>query len=553
MKIALIPTLTEPLLQKAISKGADTILASQIEVSLSKLPAHITLIDAKATYLIPASWVWIKENKSFLNLVLLNNKNLFFYKNINLYNSFLKSFFWVFYTDPKLTVKTSLEVLRTTTDHIDIVLDTGIGSIKFYLKQVTKGLINYLKPRKARPYQPLAVDIEKKYVFWITDSLEAWFWSRLITVMPPHEVLVILATTEEGYQQISNSLYYQEWLTLGVRIENIGLPEKRIFVRNFLYQSILPNKNINLYNNILEMYDEAIDYIEWFNSIMNCIKTKVIIVNCMEINWKGNIICEIAHKKGVKVFNTANGLHTPLSGRSGTEFDTWAVWDEPTRNLLVDQCQVPTTQVKNIGCHLGEDFLQDYQYAGTLPSLDFLRGKKIILFCGTIGFSLGKKQALETVYELLLLHPDWIMIYRPHPFESDADFLMPPTTHPAFDRVIVSTYARSMAKESLYDQLLVCHVAVVLGSTIALEARNMGVKTISYELSSPPFIYFADNQNIFLANTPMLLNQQLSTIVPTATAKTEIDHLTEQPSATTCTKAAQAHALAIQALSPHDQ
>jgi predicted glycosyltransferase len=102
-------------------------------------------------------------------------------------------------------------------------------------------------------------------------------------------------------------------------------------------------------------------------------------------------------------------------------------------------------------------------------------------------------ESMKFLFKLLDEDDSIVLIIRPHPAEKPEDYILP-ESH--LDRVHFASYNSLNLNSSLHDLLLISDLAIVFGSTVALDAKWMGVPCISFETREKSLIYCADNDKI---------------------------------------------------------
>lgn len=220
---------------------------------------------------------------------------------------------------------------------------------------------------------------------------------------------------------------------------------------------------------------------------------KAALINEGENGVYGAIISEVLRKNAVKVYNTMNGVKSGEAQDAYINFDYWFVWDEEMKKMLNEINKIPSEKLIVSG-HLIEDLINNYQYHNSLNvSLEKLKSKKVISIFTVKGKRYVKLESLKFLYNLLDEDEHIELFIRPHPSEKPEDYVLPIKHH---ERVHFAHYNSKNLNSSLHDLLLVTDLAIVFGSTVALDAKWMGVPCISFELRDTSMIYCADNDKI---------------------------------------------------------
>jgi len=245
-------------------------------------------------------------------------------------------------------------------------------------------------------------------------------------------------------------------------------------------------------NIILMYWHEFGEHIETAESMIHD-GLKAILVNEGENGIYGAIVSEVFKKNDVKVYNTMNGVKSGEAQDSYVNFDYWFVWDQQMKQMLIDANKLPEQKLIVSG-HLIEDLISNYQYHNSLNlDLKFLEDKKVISIYTAKGKRYAKLASMKFLFELLEEDKSLALIIRPHPAEKPEDFILPDKN---LDRIHFASYNSINANSSLHDLLLMSDLAIVFGSTVALDAKWMGVPCISFEIREESLIYCADNDKI---------------------------------------------------------
>lgn len=245
-------------------------------------------------------------------------------------------------------------------------------------------------------------------------------------------------------------------------------------------------------NIILMYWHEFGEHIETAESMIHD-GLKAILVNEGENGIYGAIVSEVFKKNDVKVYNTMNGVKSGEAQDSYVNFDYWFVWDQQMKQMLIDANKLPEHKLIVRG-HLIEDLISNYQYHNSLNlDLTFLEDKKVISIYTTKGKRYAKLASMKFLFELLEEDESLALIIRPHPAEKPEDFILPDKN---LDRIHFASYNSINLNSSLHDLLLMSDLAIVFGSTVALDAKWMGVPCISFENREKSLIYCADKDKI---------------------------------------------------------
>jgi len=191
-----------------------------------------------------------------------------------------------------------------------------------------------------------------------------------------------------------------------------------------------------------------------------------------------------------------NGIKSGEAQDGHINFDKWFVWDTQMKSLLVRQNHIEEDKLIVSG-HLVEDLIRTYQYRNSLPlDIEFLKSKKVISLFSVKGKRYAKLEAIRFLYELLKSDDSYFLMIRPHPSEKPEDYILP---DPSVKNAHFVQYDAQNQNDTLHDQLLISDLAIVFGSTVALDAKWMGVPCITFEPREVSLIYCTDEKHIIHA------------------------------------------------------
>ncbi|MCB0836913.1 MAG: hypothetical protein KDD63_10430 [Bacteroidetes bacterium] len=484
----------------AKAKTCEVIVTNGIKVPVSQIPDGIKIIDANK-YRIEGSWHAYQEDEKALQKIRELVPQLFVYKGFDLYPALLKSIYWTNFRQGYIDV--ALEKCGLINQEL---INGDSGGIKDLVKDRILTTY-YALSRGKEPHKKVPEMSGKsvKYLFVIESVLLIQFWEKLIDQFPPNETgIFILAEREhipkemiDHFRERGMSVFYEEVFP------DIKPP--------FFNPFSVPGAYLPILKNLLKVWGGIVNFLENMLFFTQG-DTRAIIVNAAENNFYGHILAQLRGKANFKVYNTMNGNKFATPNNSDAEFDAWFVWDEMLKDLLEKDCRLPVGQVVNIGGHLMQDKIKSHSYGHTLPLSDQqLEKMKIISFGSCRGRRKDKIDALETLYQWMKNNPDTILLYRPHPAEKREDFFLPEGE--LQKRVILVEYNPDTIKQTLYDQLIISHVMIALGSTVLLEAKWADLPAITFEQKETSFVYCVDEKYIWHCKTPDSLVERVEGIL----------------------------------------
>ena len=251
------------------------------------------------------------------------------------------------------------------------------------------------------------------------------------------------------------------------------------------------------FNIILMHWDEIFKYIQTAESMLSP-NLKAVLINEGENGIYGAMVSEVFAKNKVKVYNTMNGVKSGEAQDAYINIDFWFVWDEQMKNMLSNNNSIPKEKLIVSG-HLIEDLIQNYQNHHSLSvTEEKLKSRKVVSVFTVKGKRVVKLESFKFLYNLLDEDESIELFIRPHPAEKPEDFILPEKNQ---DRVHFATYNSKNLNSSLHDLLLVSDLAIVFGSTVALDAKWMGVPCLTFEMREKSMIYCIDDEHIQHAKT----------------------------------------------------
>jgi hypothetical protein len=263
-----------------------------------------------------------------------------------------------------------------------------------------------------------------------------------------------------------------------------------------------------LVREVVRILPEVSSSLNWGRQIVNS-GIKVFVTIAQENTPTGHLLCKLATAKGKKVVNMMNGIKLGTANDRLAEFDRWIVWDEQMKKLLVEKSNLKPDMLIVAG-NLNEDKIKNHQFSNSLPLKESdLKNKIVISIISTRDRRKDKLEALDTIYEWATGKNNVIILYRSHPSEKEEDYYLP--VGQGVNAILIRQ-SGAAAKNGLFDQLAVSSLVVNFGSTVALEAKMMGARVVTYELKEKSMLYCVDNETIFHLNKPEALLDYLQQI-----------------------------------------
>lgn len=242
----------------------------------------------------------------------------------------------------------------------------------------------------------------------------------------------------------------------------------------------------------LNDYRQIADCLFWGEQLFQG-SIQVLVGLAQENTHVGHILCALAAKHGKHVVNTMNGIKSAEAISAGTTFSAWIVWDEAMKNLLAQKVQVPEAQLVVAGS-LQQDALANPEYTGSMPvTPEETKDKLVISVVSAKDLRMDKVEALDALYAWANKHTNCVVLYRPHPLETDAFLYLP--KNPAFQFEVIKPGIASH-KQSLKDQLLLSDLVINFGSTVSIEAQWIGTPCITYEKKNESDLYCVDGKTL---------------------------------------------------------
>ena len=347
-------------------------------------------------------------------------------------------------------------------------------------------IIRYIKALKFRPnlnYSQINKTDKNKFAIHLKNDFQLGFYLELIDKTINDDNFKVFVEPDV------NEIYLKE---LGLNTLNV-IKTSGIDAQIPLINPLKMSKEDSFALNIILMYwHEFGEHIETAESMIHD-GLKAILINEAENGVYGAVVSEVFNKKGVKVYNTMNGIKSGEAQDSYVNFDYWFVWDQQMKHMLVNINKLPEHKLIVSG-HLMEDLISNYQYHNSLNlDLKLMKDKKVSSIYTVKGKRYVKLKSMKFLFELIDEDESLVLIIRPHPGEKPEDYILP---NKNLERIHFASYNSLNLNSSLHDLLLISDLAIVFGSTVALDAKWMGVPCISFEIREKSLIYCADNDKI---------------------------------------------------------
>lgn len=258
-----------------------------------------------------------------------------------------------------------------------------------------------------------------------------------------------------------------------------------------------------VYGQLLAHWQEVCNWIQIAESMLKSGISKLLI-NEGENGVMGAVFGEVMRKHGVLTYNTMNGMKSGEAQDAHVSFDKWFIWGNKMKDMLVKTCGL-SPEMFLISGHLMEDEISKYTYMHS-PGTDRTGYRKVISYFSVSGKRLSKLESIQCIYDFAAQNNDILFLMRPHPSEKSEDMIYPPS---GLDNVRWIEYNSQNSKTTLYDQLSVSDLSIVVGSTVALESKWFGVPCITHEKRDESLIYMVDEEIIFHTRNAEEFNKKM--------------------------------------------
>ena len=466
----------------AKSKGVKIFLFNEIDFIPNEIKESDEIFFNCTSYRVESTWYTWAENEKLIQSFKLKFPNLFSIANYDITLAIQKSMYWSNIKSGFLWYCIINFFPNEKIFYADAMHKSGkLGALHRYFK-----LVKFTPKVKLPDFSEKKTN--RKFVIHLKSDFQLGFYINLLEKTKNNELfsLFIEPAVNENY------------------LKELGITD---FQKIKHSEEIFPIPLINLFNlNRNDIFTLSIILIHW-REINESIQSaeaifydglKAVLINEGENGVYGAVVSEIFHKKGVKVYNTMNGVKSGEAQDAFINFDYWFVWDSQMKEMLISKNKLSEDKLIISG-HLIQDLIQNYQYHNSLNvNLEKLKSKKIISIFTVKGKRFAKLESLKFFYNLLEEDESLELFIRPHPAEKPEDYILPDRY---LDRVHFANYNSKNLNSSLHDLLLISDLAVVYGSTVALDAKWMGVPCITFESRDNSMIYCVDNENIIHVKT----------------------------------------------------
>lgn len=487
-KVWIIHKLDSVNLNNAIKKDCNFIICNEIYSNLT-IPKSIEIISADK-YRIEGTWETYLYNNNIVKNLLNKFPSQFKVDNFNLSSSLSKTLYW---TNNKIG---SLKIAYFNLSQPKVL----IHDVNYLTGNIFKEFSKYLMLFFKNNFSTI-LNVNKN--FKITKKANIGILINNEFELKLYEYIIELLNEKENvllfhYGNIPKSILND-------------LPEN---VFEFDLSKIISFKFQKLFNPFRLSFEElkALNIVlaEWqsfsselarYNTIKNS-GIKKLLVNVAENMALRNLMKEV-FAEDILVYNTMNGLKGGEAQDADIFFDKWFVWDEEMKKMMIEKCHLPDSKLIVSG-HLAKDQIYEWKYKGSFKfDLQVFKTKKVISFFSNRGFRKEKVDALNLLYKFLFENLDYYLIIRPHPLEKKEDYILPDYQA---DNIYFIPEKLVNSKETLYDQLFLSDLSIVLGSTVAFESLWMEVPCISYEYREAPLIYLTGEDKFkHIQNSSQLL------------------------------------------------
>ncbi|GAB4413801.1 MAG: hypothetical protein OHK0039_21090 [Bacteroidia bacterium] len=487
-KVFACEDLSQALLAKAVQMGAQVIVTNNLSVPKEEVPASVVLIDGNI-YREVGTWAAYRKAQAVIGGLQAKAPALLDLDGQDLRSTATKILYWSYAKQGYIK-----EALRQLGEPYRLLSDPGRIDWKRHLKNHLGWQCSYWQRRNApHLHAAKAVEITARHLFYVEDDFQYQYLEDLLQTFEPASVAILMPHGHPNMPQ-------ERWAELSVQYQVVELPPDKPLRLPWIPVSRLTRDELYAAQVLAAALPHLGAWTRFIHSLQGpC--PEALVLTAAENEGYGHLVARLARARGLATVNTMNGMKFATANNADTEFDAWLVWDKHMRRMLIDQCGLPSAQIVDAGGHLTEDRLHQHVFSGELPlTKEEIEQRPILTFASNRGLRQDKVDALTALYELMAAHPDWLMLYRPHPAEQPGDYFLP--TDPALaERVRLVTYTHTNNKSTLYDQFHVSKLAIVLASTVGLEAHWSGLPVITFEQSERSLLYCVDGQHFFHENT----------------------------------------------------
>lgn len=472
-------TLDEAALQHALKLKSNIIIANDSSVPIPQNIKYINSFHQREK----GSWLAYKTNTKVLHQLEKKYPALFKIKKYNLFKAYQKLLFW---TNWKTGIA---HYVADQQQNLDIKYKESLYPAS-YKRLVVKYILLLLKSyflKNKNNEQLSKISTKIKYAIFFSDPFELSLLSKLIKLFKKEELILVCHNLSFHSSDKKNTIAAEYDTIYFDKKYNYRIPLINIFKCN--------KDELNILMHILSFWNVLKNHIYNYEQLANS-NIQSILVNAGENEPFANVLCEVVQNKKIKVFNMMNGIKAAEANNKDVQFNKWFVWDHKMKELLINECHVQD-RILSVAGNLSEDYIQSHRFSNSINiEIDKIFNKKVIsLF--SINDNRFEKKELFTFLNNLSRKENYVLLVRRHPLEGKVFFEQNFTNDNP--NVFFIKYTDETSKLTLYDQLAISDVAIVLGSTVALEAKWFKVPCISYESSEKSILYCINNEDIFHA------------------------------------------------------
>ncbi len=429
-------------------------------------------------YRVESTWYTWKENNRIIEDFKLKCPELFVLNGYDLTLSIKKAMYWSNFKTGFLWYALNEEFQDQVNPIIDSMHSVNPLAVKLrYFRTRFKGGL------KQKDFSQETRQFESK-VIHVKNNFQLGLYQNILNEIYEHKDFEVFVSPTVDKQML-NLFTYKRFRILSSVNENFRFP--KISFKGF-------NESDWFVLNCILLHWTEIN--ESLNIAINLLTAnpKVLLLNEAENGIYGALISEVMNKKGVKVFNTMNGIKSGESQDAYINFDKWFIWDQQMKNLLIQKCNLSEDKLIVSG-HLIEDVIRNYNYQNSLKlDLNKLKDKKVISLFSVRGKRFVKLETLNYLYDLIKNDSSYFLMIRPHPSEKPEDYVLPELP---IDNYYFVEYSAGNLNDTLHDQLFLSDLSIVFGSTVALDSKWMNVPCITYERREESLVYCVDNNWIY--------------------------------------------------------
>ncbi|MCC6818891.1 MAG: hypothetical protein IT245_08370 [Bacteroidia bacterium] len=475
-KIVLAKEVFYPVDLPLISRHNPDILICN-ECYISDLPSNLQLIQSN-TFKIEGTWETYNFNLNVIERLFSKHENLFKCLNYNIRPAIAKLMYWSNFQAGSIRA-----YLKNLKSENFVVKDLTYFNSGNKFKEVLKFVWLYLKHvKKYRNNIQNVLSLPKaKIGFLIKENLEFKLYEQLLKELKDTSVVVFhYGNLSEDFNEMTNPNL--QFFNLGLINAYESFPLINLFK--------LDKNELQLVNKLIDSWNDMASELKRYEYIKNSG------VKCLMINEGENIafrnLLKVVLGNNTAVLNTMNGMKAGEAQDADVNFDKWFVWDNQMKHMMMNKCNLPDSMLVNVG-HLAEDIVSNYTFENTMDlDFDTWINKKIITVFSVKGNRKEKLDVENALINLIENEDDYIVIYKQHPLEKPNDFLFKNLNS---EKLIVIKDSYKNSKNALYDLLYLSDLAIVFGSTVALESTWFKTPCISVEYHNSN-LYFQENKYV---------------------------------------------------------